>query len=549
MQTDLKTMNFQLETIIHPVTHRPVVCYKSLYTNLYETLLATAERLPEKVAVVDDNGSVTWRELCRKVDDLSAVLYHDHGVRPGDRVGLFIMNSIEFCVVFYAVVKLGAIAVILNTKIAPSQLEWMLNRTGARILFSDSDWANKICPVIQNTDVRTIVFTRPCDMLADGVAVAEFNSMLAAANGRRQAFYPNIFAPALIMFTSGTTGVSKGALISHFNVLQNVLSYADILKLDETDCTVIGVPMFHITGLSCLMALFVYLGGKMVLVPKFKAERVVELMREHQATHFHAVPSIFTMLFNAQPDNAPLTSLKSVACGGGAIAAETVRRFCGKNPSVAFHCAYGMTETAGAGVLFPTHYFDVNKPASAGIVVPNTEIHILDKNMNEVPVGVVGEICIGGSTVIDHYWGCDPAVGFIDGLLQSGDLGKFDEDGYIYIVDRKKDMINRSGEKIFSILVEKEIYDLPEVDLCAVFPVYDETHGEVGAAVVTLRPGKTLEPEQIRTHLLGRLAKYEVPKYIEIVDEIPLTPNNKISKYKLREAFEAKYHLMKEKLK
>ena len=535
MDIPVTSIRCPLHTIAHPRTGQRILCYECDFRNLYETLRATACRTPERTAAVDDRETVTWQQLCRRVDRVSAAMYDRYHVRPGDRVGLLMMNSIDFCTAFYAIVKLGAIAVVLNTKIAPPQLAWMLNDTGADLLFSVVDWVGKLRTALGETQVRRVIFGSGDTPALEGVACATMDALSSDGDAP---VCRELFAPALIMYTSGTTGTPKGALISHFNVLQNVLSYADILRMDENECTVIGVPMFHITGLSCLMALFVYLGGKMVLMPKFHAGRCNELMRLHKATHIHAVPSIYTMLYDAQPDGQPIESLRCAVCGGGAIAADTIRRYCGRNPHIDFHCAYGMTETAGAGVLFPTHYFDVDKGGASGIVAPNTVLRVCDDQGRPVPNGVIGEICFGGSVVIDHYWGRRQGDGFRDGLLLSGDLGKIDDDGYVYVVDRKKDMINRSGEKIFSILVEKELYAMPEVDLCAVFPVRDERHGEVPAAVVTLRPGAELTPEAIRDFLMTRLAKYEVPQYIRIVDEIPLNPNNKMAKHQLRAYYE-----------
>ena len=393
----------KMKQITNPVTRKNILCYNTPYQNLYETLQATANRFPDKTAAVDDTGSITWSQLRDRVDQLSSVLYHTYGVRPGERIGLLMMNSIDFCIIFYAIVKLGAIVVVMNTKNASAQLQWMLNNTCAKLLFSDIDWAEKVFPMVDDTCVNTVVFTKSGAAADIHAAITDLPALLQADETEAAPVHMNVFAPAIIMFTSGTTGTPKGALISHFNVLQNVLSYADILKMDETECTVIGVPMFHITGLSCLMALFVYTGGKMVLMPKFNAARANQLMREHNATHFHAVPSIYTMLYDAQADDEPLHSLRSVVCGGGAIAPESIHRYCEKNPSVSFHCAYGMTETAGAGVLFPTHYFNVEKRGSAGLVAPNTEIHIIDDHGNELPNGTIGEICFGGSVVIDHY--------------------------------------------------------------------------------------------------------------------------------------------------
>ena len=539
----MRMYDFSLIKQTHPITGRSFLCYKSDFTNLYDTLLATARRLPDKVAMVDDCRAVTWSEFLHQVDALSAALRHDFGIRPGDRVGILMMNSTFFCAAFYAVTKLGAIAVVLNTKNAAPELEWMLNDTEAVLLFSDAAWEQRIAHIISNTQIKSVIFGQDAPPIP-GVQTTSCEAIFARPAMPELYVHRDVFAPAMIMYTSGTTGSPKGALISHFNILQNVFSYEDVLQLDDTECTVIGVPLFHITGLSCLMALFVYIGGKMVLVPKFHAAEVNALMLQHGATHIHAVPSIYTMLYDAQPDDRPISTLRSAVCGGGSIAPHTIRSYCQKTPNVSFHCAYGMTETAGAGVLAPTHYFEAGKEGASGIVVPNAEIHIVDDQGQPLPAGSIGEICFGGSVVIDHYWKKPDTVGFHNNWLMSGDIGKVDADGYVYIVDRKKDMINRSGEKIFSILVEKELYGLKDVDFCAVFPVYDAVHGEVPAAYVTLHPWSTLTAEEIRAYLLTRLAKFEVPKYIEIVDSIPLNPNNKVSKHQLRKQLENQLHLL-----
>ena len=534
--------SFQLKKGSNPFTGREFLCYDSNLTNLYDTLSDSARRFPGKTAIVDEQGEVSWIELLEKVDRLSVFLSSSCHIRKGDRIGLLMMNSIDFCVVFYAALKIGAVIVSLNTKMSAPQLQWSLGNATPRMLFSDNDWKSKIQEASLPDELEAVVFKSPEGGDLSSRPLYALDVILAEPSSETVDALSDIFMPALIMYTSGTTGEPKGALISHFNILQTALSYADILKLDENECTVISVPLFHITGLSCLMATFVYIGGKMVLLPKFNAEKTNELMRIHQATHIHAVPSIYTMLYDAQSDEE-ISSLRSAVCGGGPMAPENIRRYCSKNPGVSFHCAYGMTETAGAGTLTPVHYFDINKDSSSGIVAPNVEIHIIGDRGEELGPGETGEICFGGSVVIDHYWAHDPDTGFYNGWLKSGDIGKLDEDNFIYVLDRKKDMINRSGEKIFSIMVEKEIYNLPEVDMCAVFPVADSTHGEVPAVMVVLHDNAEITCEEILQYLKQRLGKHELPKYIEITDHIPLSPNNKIMKYLLRKDFEARHKL------
>ncbi|MEG0912562.1 MAG: fatty acid--CoA ligase family protein, partial [Oscillospiraceae bacterium] len=347
--------------------------------------------------------------------------------------------------------------------------------------------------------------------------------------------------PVLIMYTSGTTGKPKGAVISHLNILQNVYAYQDMLDMDESESTVLAVPIFHITGLSCLMALFVYIGGLTILTPYFHADEVMDKMTEYKVTHFHAVPTVYRMLSEAACEHHNLSSLKAAVCGGGYISPDEISEFCQWAPNVKFHPAYGMTETAGAAVLFSENANTTDKRTAAGLVMPNVEIKIFDSEFHELPTGENGQICLRGAVVISHYLNIDTSCNRYKEWFLSGDIGHFDEDGYIYVVDRIKDVINRGGEKIFPREVENALISIEGIKNAVVFAVSDSLFGEVPAAAIMLDNYSKLKVRDIQEALKGKLAKYKVPVYIEFRNEFHCTASGKVQKNVLRDEFEAIY--------
>lgn len=510
--------------------------YQLPFQNLYETLERTASDFPEKIGIIDAQRQITFGHLKEETDAFSAYLYHTLGIRPGDVVALMLVNSIEFVVAFYAALKIGAAVVSINTKYGPTEIRFVLDDSQAAFLITDAKWYPRAKEVLSDTRVKCVLSSGACaELISMAQAEAEGCTFPVPATVRDDS------ALALIMYTSGTTGRAKGASMSHFNLMQAMYAYAVADNMDDRESTVLAVPAFHITGLNCVLTLFIFLGGLMVMIPYFDAVEALDKMTQYQITHFHAVATIYMMLESAMEERHDLSGLRTALCGGGFISSETVARFCAKAPNCRFHPVYGMTETSGAGTYFLEHCLDSAIENSCGRVVPNCEIRVVDPQGNEVPAGVSGEICFRGPFVIRNYLHNISGGSFRDGWLASGDVGCFDENGNLYIKDRIKDMINRGGEKIFSLGVEDQIMEFGGIHQAAVFAVDDSLYGEVPAAVIIPEAGHSVDLEQLRTFLRARLAHYKVPVYMEARSTMPTTANGKVRKSLLRQEFNEKY--------
>ena len=506
------------------------------FQNLYETLEETSKHFPRKVGIIDAKGQITYSALRQRTDALAAYLHHNVGVVRGSRVAMMMVNSIDFCVVLYAVLKLGATVVSVNTKCSREEIRFVLNHSQASHLILDERWCGRVESVLPNTSVKYVLISGESDLHPTlDQAVTEGSCLSIPPTVLDDAL------PAVIMYTSGTTGRSKGASMTHFNLLQGMYAYALADDMDDTERTVLAVPAFHITGLNCIITLFIFLGGLMVMEPFFDPVEALDLMTKYQITHFHAVATVFIMLESAMLDRHDLSTLRTALCGGGFISRETVRRFCTKAPKCHFHPVYGMTETSGAGTYFPEHCLTSRVENSCGKVEDNCSIKIVDANEQEVSVGVSGEICFKGAFIIDSYLHGEGNENIVNGWLHSGDVGYFDEEGYLYIKDRIKDMINRGGEKVFSLPVEDAIMEFGSIKQTAVFAVDDSLYGEVPGAVIIPKLGETVDLAELRRFLRDRLAHYKVPVYMELRDQVPSTANGKPQKFQLRKEFNEKY--------
>lgn len=510
--------------------------YKMPFGNIYETLERTAEDFPDKTGIIDASREVTFRDLKNETDAFASFLYHELGIRRGDRVALMLVNSIEFAVAFYAVLKIGATVVSVNTKYSSDETCFVVNDSGAVCLVVDEMWYPRAAKILPRTAVRQVIVSSPCGEL---MTMAQ-----AEERGRTHPVPPTELDDAMlaeIMYTSGTTGKAKGAAMTHFNLMQAMYAYAVADDMDDTESTVLAVPAFHITGLNCVLTLFVFLGGTIITSPFFDAEEVLDQMTTYRVTHFHAVATVFIMLESAMQPRHDLSALRSALCGGGFISRETVSRFCVKAPNCTFHPVYGMTETSGAGTYFGEHCLNSAVVNSCGKVVPNCAIRIVDPEGSDVPTGVSGEICFKGAFIIREYLHNVGSGSIVDGWLHSGDVGYFDEEGHLFICDRIKDMINRGGEKVFSYAVEDTIMEFGGIKQAAVFAVDDSLYGEVPAAVIVEEKGKSVDLKKLRLFLREKLAHYKVPVYMEIWEQLPVTANSKVRKYLLREKFNEKY--------
>lgn len=512
--------------------------------NLYDTLVNTSEKLPDKIGIADEQEKITYLELLHRVDALASYLKKELQVKKGTRIGVMMMNSIHYVTLVYAAAKLGAAIVLINVKLHAKEIAFILEDTQVEFLAIQSSMWEKVFHEISHTHVKKLILDSNVMFehmekygvynLLEGIAYAHKETSVSDTKPE------DIMA---ILYTSGTSGVPKGVEIGHRAILETVYSYEKILNLDERQSTLLAVPLFHVTGFSCIMAVFIYIGGYMKMLPSFHSKRAMEIFTEEHIKHFHAVPTIYQMLVNVMDKKYDLSALESAVCGGGYIEDRLIEKFSEIAPNVSFHPAYGMTETAGGGVLFPESYLKSSRQGAAGRVMDNCEITIFDDEGKELPIGEMGQIAFRGPMIIDHYLHNAGEQNFIGKWLLSGDVGHLDEDNYIYVVGRIKSMINRGGEKIYSRFVEREICCHPKVNQCMVFPVKDFLFGEVPGCVIVANKGESVTADEIRSFLSDRIQKNKIPVYIEFWDKLPNTASGKVKIAYLSQLFTEKYYI------
>ncbi|HVO22371.1 MAG TPA: class I adenylate-forming enzyme family protein [Candidatus Margulisiibacteriota bacterium] len=488
----------------------------------------------------------------RQCAHLARVMLEDWRLRKGDRVAIAMRNFPEWSVAFWAATAAGAVVVPLNAWWTGEELEYGLSDSGARFLFCDADRAARIAPRLSGLALERVVVARGESALAQAIAFAAL-----IADAADTAALPDVALDpeddATIFYTSGTTGKPKGALGTHRNICGNLMSLAFAQARGAMrsgapfpppadapqNAQLISVPFFHATGCHSVLAANTAFGGKLVMMYKWDPERALELIERERISSFGGVPAmVWQVLESPSFAQRDLSSVRSVAYGGAPAAPELVRRIKEAFPSVAPGNGYGLTETSSVSTFnFGADY--ERKPDSVGLPVPVCEVRIVGPDGRDLPNGEVGEIWIKGPNVVKGYWHKPEATAetFTDGWLHSGDLGRVDDEGFVYIVDRAKDMVIRGGENVYCVEVESVLYDHPDVIDAAVFGIPHKVLGEEVAAVVQVRTGAPVTADDLRRHVAQHLAAFKVPVCIELrAEPLPRNPNGKVLKAKLREA-------------
>lgn len=503
--------------------------YPGLPANLYEALVRSAGLYPDKTAVVDDNDKAyTYSELKDMTDQFSSYLYYISDVKPGQKAGIMMYNSIEFCVAFLALAKLGAVVIPLPSKYSENEVLSLAAKADLQYIICDEKFYDWFVP-LETSGLNLLKSSRRQG--GYGFSYMRAAYLAPTPSLGREA------DDALIMFTSGTTSQSKGVIIKNYSIMHAIVSYQRIFQITDQDIALIPIPIYLVTGLVALLGLFLYTGGTVYLHKFFDAKRVLQYVKEKEVTFLHAAPAVFSLLLREKNSFPSLPSLRLLACGSSNMSKEKLAEIHRWLPCAVFHTVYGLTETSSPATIFPGDASTSSYIGSSGLPIPGTCFRILDESGSELPVGEVGEIAIRGTVLLDRYYQKGTGELDEDGWLRTGDLGYFNHEGYLFIVDRKKDMINRGGEKIWSFDVENELYRLDGIDEAAVVGIPHEVYGEVAAAAVKLSPGSTLSEVQIQELLRGRIAKYMIPARILFLDELPLTPNNKVNKSAIRKLF------------
>lgn len=510
----------------------PYNVFRNVPENLYAALHQTVKRFPNKTFLVDDDGTtVTFAAFLKMVDTFAAYLRHKENVKAGDHVALMLYNCREFCIAFLSLCKIGAVTLPIPSKFKKQEVLALLDKSDPAAVICDTQFA----PWMEGCKEKRVSV-----LISDGgPGKYGFDRYLKDFTPSDEAASADVQAkdPAILMFTSGTTSLSKGVVLDHFNIMNAVEAYRQTLAITPEDSCIIAVPIYHVTGMIALFSLFLYVGGTVYLHRIFNAKRVLQTVLDENVTFIHGSPTVFYMMMAQKPDFPPLPSLRMVACGSSYMPKEKIKAFHGLFPTTAFRTVYGMTETSSPATVFPCDAAQSEHIGSCGLPIPGTTFRAVDEQGNELPAGEIGEVQLKGSVVLQEYYRLNTPALSADGWLSTGDLGYFTDTGYLFLVDRKKDMINRGGEKICSYDVENELYRIDGVEEAAVVGIPDPVYGEVAAAAIKRREGSQLSAEDIHAALVNRLAKYKIPAKILFIDEIPVNPSGKPNKREIRSMF------------
>ncbi|MCW2831894.1 MAG: fadD [Aeromicrobium sp.] len=509
---------------------------------------------PDGDAIRYFDGVVSFAELDRQSDALASALLA-RGFTAGDRLAAYLQNVPQFLVCMVSAWKAGGVLVSINPMSRTRELSYLLKDSGAKVLVCLEQLYEDVArDVVPDTDVQLVLTTSELEYQSRSderlfasctrtrhEGTTDLSELIAEHSG--QVPPPVSFAPtdiAFLTYTSGTTGVPKGAMNTHRNVCFTAQVYRDWAGFRPGGSMLGVAPLFHITGLIGHIAVSFLSGNPLVLAYRFEPGVVLDALVEHRPTYTIGAITAFNALFNAPGFTKDhFSSFTSVYSGGASISPTAERRFF-ELTGRQVHQAYGLTETTSPMTLQP---FGASPPVdptsgalSVGVPVPSTIVRIQDEDGQDLPLGEVGEIVAEGPQVVAGYWGKpkETAEGLPGGALRSGDVGFMNPDGWIFIVDRKKDMINASGYKVWPREVEDVLAEHPAVRESAVVGVADETRGETVKAFVSVQPGQTVTAEELIAHCKERMAAYKYPRQVVIIDELPKTVTGKILRRELR---------------
>jgi long-chain acyl-CoA synthetase len=489
-------------------------------TNLASILTTTAARCADAPAVRLGERTLTYGEL----DDRSAraaTLLREHRLEPGDRVGVMLPNVPEFPIAYYGVLRAGGIVVPMNVLLKRREIGFYLKDSGAKLLLAWHGFAAEARDGATDAGVE-LIEVEP-EAFAATLASLDPTAEMAAADDEDT---------AVILYTSGTTGKPKGAELSHLNLLRNAdVSARTNTTVAEGDVVLGALPLFHSFGQTVSMNASVLVGACLTLVPKFDPGEALAAMARDNVTHFYGVPTMYgALLHHPGREEHDLSTLRVCMTGGSSMPVEVLRGFEDAFGAIVLE-GYGLSETSPVACC--NHPERERKPGSIGTPIEGVEMAILDEDGNEVAQGEAGEIVIRGHNIMKGYWERPEATeeAMRGGWFHSGDIGRIDEDGYFYVVDRKKDMIIRGGYNVYPREIEELLYEHPAIREAAVVGVpHPEWGEEVGAAVVLEPDAGEPAPEEISAWVRERIAAYKYPRVVWFVDELPKGPTGKILK-------------------
>lgn len=486
---------------------------------------------PDNTAVIEGEKKLTYREFNSRINKLANSLRNKLNVKKGDRIGILLTNRVEFLEIWFAASKLGAILAPFNFRLAEEQLAYLFKDAAPEVLLYEQSFKDKIESINpSSTGIEHLI------EVAD-----DYQKLVEHGEDKEPSTTVGINDPCIIPYTGGTTGVPKGAVLTHKNVGYHTLSMLKNTDITSRDTTLTMLPLFHTGGFDIFTAPTIYQGAKLVLQRTFDPEEVLETIEDKRVNVTFGVPAIYKQLAESPKfEQTDFSSIRTLVNGGDYCPSEIMKKY--HNKGITFVHGYGLTESA-PGVLSNVYTDEKaerkSRDGSVGKPYFYSEVKIVDDNGKEVSHGETGELLTKGPHTIERYWNKPDETKevFSGEWLITGDLARKDEDGYYYIEGRKKDMIVSGGENIYLSEVERVVVSHPDVAECAVIGVADEDWGEVGKAIIVPETEKKVTKDEIIEYCQGKLAKYEIPKFFEFVDSLPVGPAGSVEKEKLKERY------------
>ena len=486
--------------------------------NLASILAESAEQGGERLAVKLDDVEVNYAVLNEGAKRVGGLL-REKGVEEGDRVGIMLPNVPYFPSVYYGILRAGCVVVPMNVLLKGREVEFYLKDPEAKLLFAWHDFGEAAEQGADGAGAECVL-----------VKPGEFEELVGGQEPLEEMSERDAQDTAVILYTSGTTGKPKGAELTHANLKQNAKLAGGLGEVTDEDVALGALPLFHSFGQTCTMNACIAIGAAMTQLPRFDPDKALAIIERDKATIFQGVPTMYNaMLHSDKREEFDTSSLRLCMSGGSAMPEELMRNF-----EEAFDCkileGYGLSETSPVASF--NHPDRERKPGSIGTPIDGVEMKLVDDDGNEVDQGEVGEIVIKGHNIMKGYWNRPDATeeAIKDGWFHSGDMGKVDEDGYFFIVDRKKELIIRGGYNVYPREVEEVLYEHPAVQEAAVVAVKDEKMGEEVGAAVVLKKGEEVTEEELRDYVKEQVANYKYPRKIWFCDELPKGPTGKILK-------------------
>jgi long-chain acyl-CoA synthetase len=501
--------------------------------SIWAMLADAVARNPDGEALICGDRRMTWREVAQQSARIAAGM-QKLGLQTGDRVALLLGNRIEFVLAMLGAAHLGLVTVLLSTRQQKPEIAYILNNCGAKLLIHEAALAERLPDA---NDAPAVIHRVAVD---DGDAGSPFSSLTGHAPLLTPADVGEEDA-AMILYTSGTTGRPKGAMLAHCNIVHSAMIYEICMELTPADRSIAAVPLAHVTGVVANIMSMVRCAGALIIVAEFKAAEYLKIAARERVTQTVMVPAMYNLcLLQADFDSHDLSAWRIGGFGGAPMPAATIERLAGKIPGLKLINAYGSTETTSPSTIMPPE-LTAEHLDSVGLPCPGADIIVIGPEGHELPRGEIGEIWIHGGSVIKGYWN-DPkatAENFTGGYWHSGDLGSIDEQNFVRVFDRQKDMINRGGLKIYSAEVESVLAAHPDVIESAIIAKPCPVLGERVHAVIVTRD-REVKSENLRSWCAERLSDYKVPETVSLsLEPLPRNANGKVMKKRLREELSA----------